>query len=565
MSAEILPFSDETEVASNARDKDARPTIEIVAGELPRMVEQAQDALIRAQANIYQRGGELVRVIAIDLTTESSGIRRAPGSMVIAPVTREYLSLALSRVARWIKYDSRAKKHRAADVPAHVPAALLACGGEWRFRTLTGIVCAPTLRTDGSLLSAPGFDAQSGLYASFDANDFPPVAARPTRDDANSAVARLRDVFNEFEFSHGAESAHASVLIAATITSCVRQALRTAPAFAISAAKQGSGKTTAACAIAQIPLGREAPVLSHTEDENEMQKALLALLIAGDPVILIDNVARPVDSAALCAVLTNPEYRGRLLGASKQVTVGTASTWLITGNHLEFVGDLTSRTVFAELDPQCEHPESRPFKRNLAVYVAEHRGELLAAALTISLAYRAAGSPRVDARRSRFPEWDLLVRFPLLWLGLADPLETQAELRAVDPIREALVAVLTAWRETFGTQSATVADATHAATAAGMSERPRLRDALVEVAGERNGDINSRRLGRYLSRHLRRIEGGLRLEDAGSDPTTSRRMFRVTSVISVSSNPSQASCSDAMYMNPVENNADNAGIEEDAF
>ena len=125
------------------------------------------------------------------------------------------------------------------------------------------------------------------------------------------------------------------------------------------------------------------------------------------------------------------------------------------------------------------------------------------------------------------------MRRPLLWLGMAEPLATQAELRGSDPIRAALVSVMTAWHETFGERATTVAAAVEGAAAPGIGGNRRLLEALSEVAGERGGGINNRRLGRWLVRHLRRIEGGRRFEDGGEDPGTCRRRFRVTSVSSV--------------------------------
>src|SRR5207253_10630323 len=135
-------------------------------------------------------------------------------------------------------------------------------------------------------------------------------------------------------------------------------------------------------------------------------------------------------SASLCAVLTSATYKDRMLGVNQTPVVSTATTWLMTGNNLEVAGDLTSRTLLCVLDAEVEHPEARPFKRDLTTYVAEHRGTLLAAALTLPLAFITAGEPSTHAPRSRFPEWDRFVRQPLLWLGVADPLTTHAELAA---------------------------------------------------------------------------------------------------------------------------------------
>jgi hypothetical protein len=512
-----------------------RRAIDVRVGELSSLMEHAQAALIAARAGVYQRGGQLVRIVTLERDTVQHGVRRAAGSTVIVPVVGDWLLLALSRAADWQRWDKRAKAMRRIDPPPAVARALLASIGEWQFSSLAGIVTAPTLRSDGTLLDVPGYDQASRLFATFNAQEFPTIKRKPSREDAMEAIDALDDLFSECIFAGGARSPHASVALAASITACVRNALPMAPAFAMSAHKAGSGKTTTAKVPAQLAMGRDPPVIAPTDDEAEFKKALLAILIAGDSTVLIDNVSKPVDSAALCAVLTSALYSDRVLGASQKVSVPTTTTWLLTGNSLEFVGDLTTRVLLSVLDPEVEHPEARPFRRNLAEYVLEHRGELVSAALTIPLAYIAAGSPAVKAPRSRFTDWDALVRYPLLWLGAADPLDTQEELRTSDPVREALVAILTAWRETFAERAASVAQVISGASAPGQAAHPQLLDAVLAVAGERNGEINARRLGRYLKRQVRRIENGHRFESAGTDSLTCRPLYRVASVTSVSS------------------------------
>lgn len=521
-----------------------RRTIDIVAGEISSIVAQAEETLI-ATGGIYQRGGQLVRVATLERDTSKHGVHRAAGSTVILPVTRDWLPLALARAADWRRYDKREKAFRRADPPGAVATALIASAGEWKFPPLAGIVTAPTLRSDATLIDRPGYDPSSRLFAAFNPDEFPGIKRSPSREDAERALDLLDDLFSECIFSGGSHSPHASVAIAASITACVRHALPMAPAFGFSAHKAGSGKTTTAKVSALLPLGRDPPVIAPTDDEGELKKAILSILIAGDGVVLIDNVVAPVDSAALCAVLTTAIYADRILGVSKIVSAPTTATWLLTGNSLEVVGDLTSRVLLSVLDPEVEHPESRPFRRDLAEYVLEHRGELVSAALTIPLAYVAASSPAIKASRSRFTEWDALVRNPLLWLGAADPLDTQDDLRTSDPVREALVAMLTTWQDTFGDRPASVADVVEAAKAPGQSARPQLLDALLAVAGERNGEINNRRLGKYLKRHVRRIENGYRFESAGTDLISCRPLYRVakpssvTPVSSVTTNPSR--------------------------
>ncbi len=540
-----------------------RPKIQLQAGDLALAVAAAEAALIPA-AGIYQRGGQLVRVAQLDAASNLGGIHRAVGTPVILPVTRDYLLLALSTHADFARFDGRKKALRRVDPPGAVASMPLAAAGQWKFPELRGIVSAPTLRPDGTLLADPGYDSSSGLLMWSDGTQWPAIDERPTREAALEALQRLKDLLAEFEFSDGPNGPSAAAAIAAILTACLRYALPIAPGYGLNAHKAGSGKTTLGHTIARIPTGRDAAVMPLADEENEVRKALLAVLIAADLIVLIDNISAPVDSASVCAALTSGTYKDRVLGESRTLSLPTAATWLFNGNNLEFVGDLTSRIILSTLDPQCEQPESRSFSRDITSYVAQHRGELVQAALTIPLAYLTAGEPQDERRPSRFAAWDRFVRRPLLWLGAADPLATQEELRGADPIRAALLAVMTSWREAFGEQPATVAQAVDTATGSGMSANTRFLEALTEVAGERNGTINNKRLGRWLVRHLRRIEGGYRFEDAGEDLITHRRRFRVsavsgvTGVTGVLANPIVGDGRQGNYIEGAGTNADNA-------
>jgi putative DNA primase/helicase len=519
--------------AAPAADPQAgsdRPQIDLRAGEMPETIAAAMRALLGGgggdAAGIFQRGGMLVRVAQLGEASVIAGIARGAGAVIVVPITSAWLGVALSRAATFWKFDARTKKMRRVDPPAALCAGTLALVGEWPFPELVGLIEAPTLRPDGSLLTAPGFDRASGLYAAFVADSFGEINPTPNRADADAALVTLRDLLSEFVFL---AREHEAAALAAMIAAGVRHALGTAPAYGFNAPEAGSGKTTLAQAIAQVWTGRDAPAMPLGDDENELRKAILSALIAADPILLIDNVERPIESATLCAVLTSPRFRDRVLGRSEHVTVPTATTWLATGNNLRWVGDLTSRTVQATLDPQVEHPENRTFRRRLPDFIAERRAELVRAALTLPLAYAAAGFPTVSGPPSRFREWDRFVRRPLLWLGCADPLATQAEISAHDERRANLAALLIAWRATFADRPATVADATREAKLDAT-----LLDAIMAVAGDRDGTVNSRRLGRYLLGNARRILGGLRIEDAGEDRLTHRRRFRVTGVSGVS-------------------------------
>ena len=108
--------------------------------------------------------------------------------------------------------------------------------------------------------------------------------------------------------------------------------------------------------LAMIATGRVAPVMSAGKDDEEIRKRIVAFLLAGFPVGCIDNVEHPFGNEVMCTVLTQAVYRDRVLGRSELATLPTGVTWTITGNNLQFVGDITTRVLPCDLDPQDDLP-----------------------------------------------------------------------------------------------------------------------------------------------------------------------------------------------------------------
>jgi putative DNA primase/helicase len=65
---------------------------------------------------------------------------------------------AMCATAEYDKYDARSEDWVRINPPAHVAQILLSRQGKWRFPAIAGIITTPTLRPDGSLLAAPGYD-----------------------------------------------------------------------------------------------------------------------------------------------------------------------------------------------------------------------------------------------------------------------------------------------------------------------------------------------------------------------------------------------------------------------
>ena len=162
----------------------------------------------------------------------------------------------------------------------------------------------------------------------------------------------------------------------------------------------------------------------------------------GSPVIAMDNCELPLEGVLLNQSLTQQGVELRILGFSKMITAQTMAVHTATGNNLTIKGDLTRRSVVARLDPKVAQPELRDFAYDPLADAKSNRGELVAAVLTVLLAYHIAGRPnRPSPPLQSFVPWSHTVRGALLWLGQGDPVKTMERLRKNDPVLKNVTAV----------------------------------------------------------------------------------------------------------------------------
>jgi hypothetical protein len=207
--------------------------------------------------------------------------------------------------------------------------------------------------------------------------------------------------------------------------------------------------------------------------------------------------------------------RVRILGRSEAPEFECKASLFATGNNLTLVGDMTRRAVLCSLDAGMEQPELRQFDFDPVARVLENRGAYVTAAITISMAYHAAGKPEVCGPIGSYTEWSETVRAPLIWLGQADPVASIETAREEDPELSAIREVFAHWREHLCldksyTTNQLIQIACEKERLSVEFKRPEFRDALLREAGE-GGSISSRRLGRWLSKISGRIVGGFRL------------------------------------------------------
>lgn len=244
---------------------------------------------------------------------------------------------------------------------------------------------------------------------------------------ASKALATLRAPFHEFPY---AAPASESAFLAHILTEAARTAVRTSPLFVYSAPDAGTGKTLLAEMAASIVHGTQPATRPWVQEADELRKTLFASLMAGDRAILFDNVpsGQKIRSAELCAFLTSPIWADRKLGASEVIKIPNKSVVSMSGNNITPVSDLARRSIVVRLDANTTARKQRRFEiTDLRAYVAAHRVELLMAALTILVGWQQNKTAGMPVPLPSFEDWSSMVREPLLWLGLADPVDTQLE------------------------------------------------------------------------------------------------------------------------------------------
>lgn len=497
---------------------DPRPTIAVAKGILPQMTDAAEAALLRAEEGVYQRAETIVRIGLAPVVISGSRQISAP---LIVPVNHACLREAFARVANWVKFNARTRSHLPADVPDTVVASYLDRLGLWRLPPLAGLVNAPTLRNDGSVLQEPGYDEPSALLYDPGGVAFPRVPDRPDRGAAFAALRLVKDELLEtFPFVSDADR---SVALSALLTAPVRKSLRTAPLHAFSAPSAGSGKTMLGDMASIIATGREAGVIGQSATTEEFEKTLGSMLLRGESVIMIDNCEHPLRGEMLCRVLTQPLVRVRILGESKVPEVTTDSLVIATGNNLVLEEDVVRRVLRATIDPGCEDPESRSFAFNPVDRAKGRRAAFAVALLTVLRAYAVAGWPGQGLTPlGGFEGWSNWVRSALVWLDEADPVAVMSKQRADDPKRQNLTALLTSWNLDIGSHYTTLRTAIEQAS----SGKEELYSALSAIAGGPGG-IDIRRLGNYLRSVVGRPSGGFVLEQGEPDSHTKVMTWRV--------------------------------------
>jgi hypothetical protein len=349
---------------------------------------------------------------------------------VIGEVTESALRGRLARSANYFRLTSNGKEIECAppievvrDIQALEPFL-------WGFPPLDGVIEAPVLRPDGSLLDHPGYDPATQLYYAPDPElKIPPISENPTQHQIEAARAALEQAIGEFPF---VEQASRSNALATMLTPIVRSSIDSScPMALFDAPAAGTGKTLLADVISIVATGRAGEMFSAPRDEDEWRKQITMALTSGTSVVVIDNVNRRLDNSDLCKVLTETTHADRVFRSHEKLLLPVKSTWIATGNNIQLGGDMPRRCYWVRLDAETSQPFMRTgFKiDDLKQWVFRHRGELLASLLTLARAWYVAKSPRPSlSPLGSYEAWTMTIGGILQHAGIFDFLANSNQL-----------------------------------------------------------------------------------------------------------------------------------------
>jgi hypothetical protein len=493
----------------------AKPKIEVRDGELSELATIGEKLLIDTGVPLYQRGGMLVRPI-IEIVDASHG--RKTKVAQLKSVDAIYVRDLLSRQGDWLKRDARRKnKLVPINPPSEIPLTMLGRVGEWGYPKLAGVISTPTMKFDGSIIDQPGYDEETRLLL-IEPPPMPVIPDEPTRDDAMKALLLLDGLLVEFPF---VDDIARAVALAAIITPIVRAAFTVSPMYLSNAPAAGSGKSFLWDTVSAIVIGQLMPVMAAGRTEEETEKRLGAALLAGRPLISIDNITGDLSGDALCAMIERPSVAVRVLGKSEDRFIESrGTTFYGSGNNLVVRGDLCRRSLQTKLDPRMERPELRQFDHNPVVQIMDDRGKYIAAVLTICKAYIVAGRPNTPPRLASFEDWSDTVRGSLMWLGKADCVLSMETTRQDDPERNELNNMLEAWAVAVGVGTRTTLSKILSISSELEFGEPRYPDLCIALAAtaftvtnQRGKPADAEILGKWLRRFKGRVVDGRRFEN----------------------------------------------------
>lgn len=324
----------------------------------------------------------------------------------------------------------------------------------------------PVRRASGEIVLLPeGYDAQSLTFTASTGIEMPELSL----EEARTVVDKL---LQEFSFNDNGRSKAVAVAAMLTVFGIgLLPSLALPPAFIFLANREGAGKTLLA-KVCTIPVLGYAPTAAWAKSDEEMDKRLLAAVMGGLPVLILDNVRGHISSGPLELFLTNSHFKGRILGQSKEFMGRKSTVVFLTANGATVSPDMRRRSLFCELFLGVERAEDRTFRVRLeAPLLLRARGRILSALWSLIRSWDQAGRPKPSRINSGFSDWSEIFGGIVEHAGFRCALETPEIEGAADTDLADMGALVKRITQTHGSQSVGFAELVAAAQEGGLFTR----------------------------------------------------------------------------------------------
>lgn len=258
------------------------------------------------------------------------------------------------------------------------------------------IARAPAYAVDGTLQAKAAYHAAGRLIVWLEPGlIIPDVSGSPTVENLVAAVATIDDLLHDFPICVPGDRAHAFSLFLLPFARDMIDG--PTPLHLVEAPTAGTGKGLMVSVLLMAGVGDDIASLSVGRNDDEWRKRITTVLRSGHPVVAIDNVDKTLDSSALANALTTLRWRDRLLGGNEDTNIPVRCVWVATGNNPMLSTEIARRCIRIRLDARLDQPWRRDptqFRyQKLLAHARAQRGTLIAAALTLTNAWLAAGRP----------------------------------------------------------------------------------------------------------------------------------------------------------------------------
>lgn len=378
---------------------------------------------------------------------------------------------------------------------------------------LRDFVTSPVILRDGTLATAPGYYPEHLTYYSGHVicADVPEA---PTPEQVAEAVALLHKPVQDFPFLEQ-DRANFFALLLALIGRDVIKGL--VPPFMISANTPGTGKGLLSEVVSRMATGGQAASSTWKTDGEEMRKFITSSLLAGERLVIFDNVNDKMDSGIFAAATTARVWTDRAMGGNAIVKVENRSLFLATANNPTMSAEVSRRFVTVELSTNYENPHERRGYAipNLLEWVDENTGKVIAALLTLWRAWFAAGKPRWRGQSlGSYEDFCETIGGVLSVAGVNGFLANRERVRKdVDTETSGWRAFVGEWHRCYQGSPVTTGQLHNLCLYENPEEehphrrRHRPHPLLLDVLGSGNERSQASRLGRALSAHKRRVFG----------------------------------------------------------